>query len=119
MITLAEAKSYLRVETEMTAEDDLITGLINAASDYIQECTGKTDDGSPLYSLCEKILVAHWYENRTVVASATTELPHSVQAMLTHIKLSGKYVPQTGEESQSQGAAQTEETTQSEEPEDG
>lgn len=119
MITLAEAKSYLRVETEMTAEDDLITSLISAASDYIQECTGKVDDGSSLYSTCEKILVAHWYENRTVVASATTELPHSVQAMLTHIKLSGKYVPQTGETLQSQGAAQTEVTTQSEEPEDG
>ena len=117
MITLTEAKSYLRVDT--TAEDDLISSLISAATDYIQECTGKEDDGSSLYSLCEKILVAHWYENRTVVASATTELPHSVQAMLTHIKLSGKYVPQTGETSQSQGAAQTEETTQSEESEDG
>ena len=95
MITLAEAKSYLRIETEMTAEDDLITGLISAASDYIQECTGKADDGSPLYSLCEKILVAHWYENRSVVASATTELPHSLQAMLTNIKLSGKYKAQS------------------------
>ena len=92
MITLAEAKSYLRVDT--TAEDDLITSLINAAADYIHECTGKEDDGSPLYVLCEKILVAHWYENRMVVASATTELPHSVQSMLTHIKLSGKYAAQ-------------------------
>lgn len=91
MITLAEAKSYLRVDSEMTAEDDLINGLISAASDYIQECTGKTDDGSPLYKLCEKILVAHWYENRAVVAGTTTELPHSVQSILTHIKLSGKY----------------------------
>lgn len=97
MITLAEAKSYLRVETAMTAEDDLITGLIGAASDYIQECTGKADDGSSLYSLCEKILVAHWYENRAVAASATTELPHSVQAMLTHIKLSGDYEAQSEE----------------------
>ena len=92
MITLEEAKSYLRVDTD--AEDDLIEGLIGAASDYIQECTGKHDDGSPLYKLCEKILVAHWYENRGVVANNTTELPQGVQAMMTHIKLSSKYAQQ-------------------------
>lgn len=97
MITLTEAKSYLRVETEMTEDDDLLTGLISAASDYIQECTGKTDDGSPLYKLCEKLLVEHWYENRTVTANNTTELPHGVQSMLTHIKLSGKYANITGD----------------------
>lgn len=93
MITLAEAKSYLRVDT--TAEDDLITSLISAAADYILECTGKEDDGSSLYALCEKILVAHWYENRGAVTNGVTELPHSLQAMLTHIKLSGKYVKQS------------------------
>ena len=97
MITLEEAKSYLRVEPEMTDDDDLLTGLIGAASDYIQECTGKTDDGSPLYELCEKLLVEHWYENRTVTANNTAELPHGVQSMLTHIKLSGKYANITGD----------------------
>lgn len=97
MITLAEAKSYLRVETEMNAEDDLIDGLINAASDYIQECTGKADDGSPLYNLCEKILVAHWYEHREAVSGAMTDVPHTLQSLLTHIKLTEKEESGSGE----------------------
>ena len=88
MITLAEAKSYLRVDT--AAEDDLITSLISAAADYIQECTGKEDDGSSLYELCEKILVVHWYEHREAVSGTVTDVPHTLQALLTHIKLAEK-----------------------------
>lgn len=95
MITLMEAKSYLRVDT--TAEDDLITSLISAAADYIQECTGKEDDGSPLYVLCEKILVAHWYEHREAVSGSVTEVPHTLQSLLTHIKLAGKKESGSGE----------------------
>ena len=85
MITLEEAKSYLRVDT--AAEDDLITSLISAAADYIRECTGKEDDGSPLYELCEKILVAHWYEHREAVSGTVTDVPHTLQSLLNHIKL--------------------------------
>ena len=89
MLTLEEAKLYLRVESNVTVEDDLISALISA---YIANATGKPDNDSELYKLCEKILVAHWYENRSVATTANIiEMPHSVQAMLTHIKLSSAY----------------------------
>ncbi len=92
MITLEEAKVYLKVESNVTDEDGLITALISAASEYIQNATGTADSGSTIYELCEKILVAHWYENRGVATTANIiEMPHSVQAMLTHIKLSAAY----------------------------
>lgn len=92
MITLEEAKVYLKVESNVTDEDELITALISAASEYIQNATGKADSGSKIYELCEKILVAHWYENRGVATTANIiEMPHTVQAMLAHIKLSAAY----------------------------
>ncbi len=85
MITLAEARSYLRVDT--SEEDELITALIQAAAQYIEEATGRADDASAVYELCEKILVAHWYEHREAVSGSVTEVPHTLQALLTHIKL--------------------------------
>ena len=98
MITLEEAKVYLKVESNVTEDDELITALISAASEYIQNATGKADSGSKIYDLCEKVLIAHWYENRGVATTANIiEMPHTVQAMLTHIKLSQAY-PESGEQ---------------------
>ena len=98
MLTLEEAKLYLRVESNVTVEDDLISALISAAADYIANATGKPDNDSELYKLCEKILVAHWYENRGTATTANIiEMPHTVQAILTHIKLSGAY-PESGDQ---------------------
>ena len=92
MITLEEAKVYLKVESNVTDEDELIEALISAASEYISNATGKADSGSEIYNLCERILVAHWYENRGVATTANIiEMPHTVQAMLAHIKLSAAY----------------------------
>jgi uncharacterized phage protein (predicted DNA packaging) len=97
MITLEEAKVYLKVESNVTEDDDLISALILAAAEYISKATGKADEGSKIYDLCEKILVAHWYENRGTATTANIiEMPHAVQAMLTHIKLSGAY-PESGD----------------------
>ena len=98
MITLEEAKVYLKVESNVMEDDELITALISAASEYIQNATGKADSGSKIYDLCEKVLIAHWYENRGVATTANIiEMPHTVQAMLTHIKLSGAY-PESGDQ---------------------
>ena len=39
IVTLAEAKQYLRVDDGFTADDSLITLLINVAGDYIEKHT--------------------------------------------------------------------------------
>lgn len=88
MVTLEDMKKYLRVDG--SDEDDLITSLIESAEQYIINTTGKTNNGSALYLLCEKIFVAHWYENRGIVGEEI-ELPQAGQALLTHIKLSDAY----------------------------
>lgn len=98
MITLEEAKVYLKVESNVTEDDALISALIQAASEYISNATGKADEGLKIYDLCEKLLIAHWYENRGTATTANIiEMPHTVQAMLTHIKLSGAY-PESGDQ---------------------
>ena len=39
VVTLAEAKSYLRVDDGFTEDDSLITLLINVAGDYLEKYT--------------------------------------------------------------------------------
>ena len=89
-VTLSQAKNYLKVDADITEDDELITGLIDAANDYVKRTTGKTNNGdnSSLYDLCVEMLVAHWYENRAVYSAkpgAINDIPHTVTALLIHI----------------------------------
>lgn len=98
-VTLQQAKNYLRVESDITDDDELITGLISAASDYIENRTGKRNNGSDLYDLAIKLLVAHWYENRAIYSAkpgAINEIPHSASALIIHIAQSAAY-PEAGD----------------------
>lgn len=65
MVTLEQAKNYLKIDSDITDDDNLVTSLINAAGDYVKRTTGKINtnaNSSQLYDLCVKMLVAHWYE---------------------------------------------------------
>jgi len=104
-MTLDEAKLYLRVDG--TADDALITGLITAAAKYIDGQTGKTQvktgevDGvatygpisaDALYILANKIMIAHWYENRGIVSpGSVNNIPRSADAIINHIAMCGDY----------------------------
>ena len=62
MVTLEQAKNYLKIDSDITDDDNLVTSLINAAGDYIKRTTGKINtnaNSSQLYDLCVKMLVAH------------------------------------------------------------
>jgi uncharacterized phage protein (predicted DNA packaging) len=106
-MTLDEAKLYLRVDG--TADDALITGLITAAAKYIDGQTGKTQvktgevDGvatygpiaaDALYITAQKLMIAHWYENRGVEVAGTivARFSHSVDALVNHIATCGDYI---------------------------
>ena len=96
-VTLAQAKNYLKLDNDITDDDELVTSLISAADDYVRRTTGKVNTGdnqSQLYDLCIKMLVAHWYENRAVYSKkpgAINVIPHTVTALLTHIAQCSDY----------------------------
>ena len=61
-MTLAEAKSVLRIDT--TDNDALITSLVNALPDYIELTTGMTatqQATEPLVQTVSGFLVTLWY----------------------------------------------------------
>lgn len=76
ILTLEEVKNHLRVDLD--DDDKLITNLITAAQQYLENATGKeypeTDsDGNKIDYELEKVylnlLIAYWYENRTAISS--------------------------------------------------
>lgn len=99
-VSLEDAKLYLKVDSDITEDDALIEGLIEAASGYIEQCTGKYNNDDALYDLCTKMLVAHWYENRATFypkPGNLSELPHAITAMIHHISLAAHYPALTDE----------------------
>lgn len=97
MVTLEQAKNYLKIDSDITDDDNLVTSLINAAGDYVKRTTGKINtnaNSSQLYDLCVKMLVSHWYENRAAYSSkpgAINDIPHTVTALLIHIAQCAAY----------------------------
>lgn len=95
-VTLEQAKEYLRLDEDLTEDDELISGLIEAATDYLEQTTGKKySDNSQLFALAVKMLVAHFYENRSIFSTKTdvNNLPYSLDAIIKHISLASKYEP--------------------------
>lgn len=63
-MTLEELKLFLRIDD--AEEDTLVQTLQIAAEEYITNAGITKDYTKELYKLAVKILVSHWYENRTV-----------------------------------------------------
>lgn len=79
---------YLRADEE----DHTLEPLVQAAVQYIERSTGIAFDGQDdVYLTAIKMLAAHWYDNRGVLAGNAMEIPYSVETMLSHIKLCGDY----------------------------
>ena len=88
-ITLAEAKSHLRVTFE--DDDSYITALITAARQYAENYQNRvyvspdptvTAEEMPFMEKCACLLmVGHWYENRSAVSAEkdTREIPLGVK----------------------------------------
>lgn len=96
MVTVEEAKAYLRLDADLTEDDELLAGLIQAAADFLEQTTGKVySDDRQLYVLAVKMLTAHWYENRSIYSTKTNvnDLPVSLQAMINHISMAAAYEP--------------------------
>lgn len=88
ILTLKDAKDYLRVEQDDTTEDAFITTLIESAELYIKNGTDKTFDATnELAKLATKILITHWFENRSpvIVGSITKEIEYSIKSIMLQL----------------------------------
>ena len=86
IVTLAEARSYLRLADDDT-ETALLNMLITAAETYLYNATGTTfNSEQPLAKLFVSILVADWYENREAVGHVTQKTRTAVQSILMQLK---------------------------------
>ena len=101
ILTLDEAKNYLRVDLEV--DDALISTLITAAEAYLKNATGKeypeTDkQGNKIEYALEKVylnlLIAYWYENRSASprnkslnGAVPDEFTYATKSLLLQLKL--------------------------------
>lgn len=86
--TLAQAKEWLRIESDYTLEDMLIQQLLDAAEEYIINATGKQFTAEcKLAALLQQVLVCEMYEHRDAESKAS-ELQHKpiVQSILQQLK---------------------------------
>lgn len=93
-MNLQEVKNYLRVDEDIIEDDELIKSLIESAKQYIEFQTGKKYKEFGIWNIAIKILVLHWYDNRTINPNKTgslSEYPHSISAMINHISLCSDY----------------------------
>ncbi len=100
MITLEQFKLYARIDHD--DEDSLIENLITAAESAVEDMTGKVPPYGcdELYDTAILQMAAHWYENRTPTNSGrVNNVPFTLQTLLNHISLCGRYPPKDGEKS--------------------
>jgi hypothetical protein len=69
ILTLEEAKRYLRMEIEYTEEDQDVEDFAMAAEIYLRKagCVLSASDESS--KLAIKMLINHWHENREPIGS--------------------------------------------------
>lgn len=93
MDELTRIRNYLRIDKDMTEDDETIKALVPAAKRYISTTTGKAyKDNDAVMSLCVVLLVCHWHTDRTQVSKANVqEYRHSVTDMLKLIESSSDY----------------------------
>lgn len=102
MITLDKVKLYCRIDT--TDDDQMLQGLITAASHLIKEQSGKKTyigDGSSepvaideteLFQTCVCQLVEHWYDRRGAADGAQLyPIPYTADTLIAHFKYSCEY----------------------------
>ena len=83
---LEELKLFLRIDTE--EEDTLIQGLQLSAEEYLLNAGINKDYSKELYKLAVKILVSHWFENRSVetIGKNISKIAFGLDTIITQLK---------------------------------
>lgn len=82
-MNLDDLKLFLRIDG--ADEDILIQSLQLAAEEYMGNAGVNKDYSRELYKLAIKMLVGHWYENRSVIGKAD-KLNFSLDTIITQLK---------------------------------
>ena len=88
ILTVLEAKKYLRLEPDYTDEDDDITALITSAEGYLTNAGCVLNSGDEVAKLAIKMLVVHWYEHREPIGQGN-QLAFGLQSLITQLKYAG------------------------------
>ena len=85
IVTVVEAKSYLRVDTD--DDDNLILLQIQAAEEYIKNSTEVLfDDTNPIAKLLCLLLVQNLYDNRMLVVLLNEKMSIAAEGMFLQLK---------------------------------
>lgn len=102
MITLEKVKQYCRID--ITEDDQLLTGLMNAARDLVKQQSGKNTyigngdieplaiEETDLFQTCVCQMVEHWYDRRGAVdGQQQYHIPYAADSLIAHFKYSCEY----------------------------
>lgn len=78
-----QVKNYLRIDEDY--DDVLIETLIKSAETYLENAGVKISYEVELYCLAIKMLVLHWYENRTVIGKADN-IGFGLESIISQLK---------------------------------
>lgn len=79
MVTLEEAKSYLRIDFP---DDDIFIGkLIKASERYIKNTVSDYEENE-LVDIVQLLLIQHWYYNRSLLGKVPSNFAHGIDAIL-------------------------------------
>lgn len=87
-VDLTELKTYLRIDGG--EDDQVLASLYDAAVEYLENAgVKKSEDKHKLYDLAIKLLVSHWYDNRSgvIVGITSKSLEHSLQSIILQLKV--------------------------------
>lgn len=87
-MNLEDLKLFLRIDDY--EEDNLIQALQLSAEEYLNNAGIKKDYSKELYKLAIKILVSHWYENRSVetIGKNVSKIAFGLDTILIQLKYS-------------------------------
>ena len=85
IISVVEAKKYLKFEEDYTDEDSDIIALISSAEGYLKNAGCVLNAGDEVAKLAIKMLVVHWYENREPIGQGN-KLAFGLQSIITQLK---------------------------------
>lgn|GEM_PF-291376 len=95
-LTIEEVKNWLRIDGD--DEDMIVSALIEAATTYIQDATGRKVFGkqTSIAKLVCQYMITHWYEEREYYNPTPNAVRKPIiTAMITQLKYGGDDIEST------------------------